>query len=79
VELLIGYEGADFSIIGDPVESLLSITSVHPMRVDYACELLQKAGLNPEKVLEELVNEGKIAILNYGEHKFIIKKISYHY
>jgi wyosine [tRNA(Phe)-imidazoG37] synthetase (radical SAM superfamily) len=79
VELLIGYEGADFSIIGNPVESLLSITSVHPMRIDYAYELLQKSGLNPEKVLEGLVNEGKIAILEYGEHKFIIKKISYHY
>lgn len=76
LELLVGYEGANFGVIEDPVESLLNITSVHPMRIDYAHEVLRRARLNPEKVLEELVNKNKIAIVNYGEHKFIIKKIS---
>jgi len=79
LELLVGYEGSNFGVIKDPVESLLNITSVHPMRIDYACEVLQRAGLNPEKVLEELVNKNKIAIVNYGEHKFVVKKISYYY
>ncbi|MGB9895062.1 MAG: radical SAM protein [Thermoproteota archaeon] len=79
LELLVGYEGANFGVIEDPTKSLLNITSVHPMRIDYAYEVLLRAGLNPEKVLKELVNKGEVAIVNYGEHKFVVKKISYHY
>jgi len=76
VELLIGYEGADFRIDKrKPVESILSITSVHPMRIDYAAKLLEKAGLNPYETLEKLKRQGKIVILKYGKYEFVMRKI----
>jgi len=75
-ELLIGYEGESFRIDREkPVESILAITSVHPMRIDYAEKLLEKAGLNPEETLSKLISEGKITILEYGNYRFIMRKI----
>jgi len=80
LELLTGYEGSNFGVIKDPVESLLNITSVHPMRIDYAYEMLKREGVDdPSKVLEELVKNNKIAIVSYEGHKFVVKKISYKY
>ncbi len=75
-ELLIGYEGEAFGINREkPIESILAITSVHPMRIDYAEKLLEKVGLNPKETLSKLVNEGKITIVEYGNYKFIMRKI----
>ena len=75
-EFLIGYEGESFRIDKEkPIESILAITSVHPMRIDYAEKLLEKAGLNPEETLTKLVSEGKITILEYGNYRFIMRKI----
>ncbi|MGB9729052.1 MAG: radical SAM protein [Thermoprotei archaeon] len=76
IELLIEYEGENFKTINNPIESLLNITSVHPMRIDYAYKLLHRAGLNPEEILETLINENKISLLNYEKHKFILRKIN---
>ena len=42
VEHLIGYEGNAFASTGDPVEDLLGITAVHPMREEAVSELLKK-------------------------------------
>ena len=75
VELLIGYEGPDFKTIRDPIESILAITSVHPMRLDYAYGFLEKHGLSPEETIEKLTRDGKIVILNYRGHKFVMRKI----
>jgi len=44
VEYLTGYEGDAFASTGDPVEDLLSITAVHPMREEAVRELLAKTG-----------------------------------
>jgi len=74
VELLIGYEGEKFSIGKDPISDLLAIVSVHPMKLDYAYKLLQKAGLDPCKVLEKLVKEDKIRIIKYKDSKFVLRK-----
>jgi len=76
VELLIGYEGPDFRLIGDPIQALLATVCVHPMRIDYAFEYLRKHNLDPEKVINELVSKNKIRVIEYGETKFIIRKFS---
>ena len=75
VELLVGYEGPGFKVIKDPVESILAITSVHPMRLDYAYSFLEKHGLSPEGIIRKLAREGKIIIINYRGHKFVMRKI----
>ena len=75
VELLIGYEGPDFKTIRDPIESILAITFVHPMRLDYAYGFLEKHGLSPKETIEKLARDGKIVILNYRGHKFVMRKI----
>jgi len=76
VELLTGYEGASFeSISEDPIQGFLSITSVHPMRLDYAYEFLSKNDLDPEKIIKLLLKEGKIIKISYMGHDFILHKI----
>ncbi len=75
VELLIGYEGPDFKTIRDPIESILAITSVHPMRLDYVYDFLEKHGLNPGETIERLVRDKKIIILDYGGHRFVMRKM----
>jgi len=74
-EFLIGYEGETFGIDREnPIESILAITSVHPMRIDYVEKLLEKVGLDSKETLSKLIDEGKIVILEYGNYKFIMRK-----
>ncbi|MGQ4892619.1 MAG: radical SAM protein [Candidatus Njordarchaeia archaeon] len=74
-ELLISYEGSEFEeATGDPIYGLLSIISVHPMRIDYAIELLEKKGLDPIKTLENLLRDGKIIKVTYRDKEFIMRK-----
>ena len=75
VELLTGYEGPDFTSLGDPIESLLAITSVHPMRVDYARALLERGGLNPEETLRELLARGEVRVVEYRGESFVLRSL----
>ena len=74
VELLTGYEGNAFFPTGDPVNDLLSVTSVHPMREDAVRELLRRDNAGWE-VVERLIREGKLVELKYEGHKFYIKRL----
>lgn len=73
VECMIGYEGNAFSCTGDVEKDLLSITAVHPMREDAVNELISKAGAGWADV-EKLINEKKLAELEYRGHRFYIRK-----
>jgi len=73
VELLIGYEGDEFSSTGNFEEDLLSIVSVHPMREDALMKFLEKENRSMKDV-EELIDEGKIVVLDYEGHKFYFRK-----
>jgi wyosine [tRNA(Phe)-imidazoG37] synthetase (radical SAM superfamily) len=64
VEYLTGYEGNDFSFTGKVEEDLLSITAVHPMRIEAVKEFLRKAHADWD-VIEKLICEGKIVELEY--------------
>lgn len=74
VELLIHYEGRDFGISEDIKESILSIASVHPLREDYLLDLLAKAKAD-RRVLDELIEEGKLSEVVYRGMKFYVKRM----
>jgi len=75
VDLMLGYEKSDFKLVGDPTEALLATVSVHPMRVDYVRKYLSEKGLDPDKVILDLLSRGEISVVKYGNHKFIIRRI----
>jgi len=74
VEYLIGYEGDAFASTGDIVQDLLSITAVHPLRREAVEELLQRADADWETV-RRLIAEGELIELEYGGHKFYLRKL----
>ncbi len=72
VELLIGYEGNEFTASGDPVQNLLSITSVHPMRKDAVEALLKKTDAD-WKIIDELVAQHKLREIKYHGNIFYLR------
>ena len=74
VELLMSYEGPQFSASGDPIESLLATISVHPMRLDYAESYLRRYNLNPREVLSSLQESGYLAIVEYLGKQFVVRR-----
>jgi len=76
VELLSAFEGPEFTFISDPIKDFLAIVSVHPMRLDYAYKFFERAGLNPNEVLEDLIRKGSVVKVSYGGRIFIMRKFS---
>lgn len=74
VEYLIGYEGNAFMATGDPVQDLLGITAVHPMRSDAVLALLARAGAD-DSVLDQLVRQEKLVRVTYGSKDFYIRRL----
>ena len=72
VEYLTGYEGNAFSTTGDAAEDVLSITAVHPMREEAVRELLSKTG-NDWRLVEGLIEEGKLRECEYEGRKFFVR------
>lgn len=74
VELLLGYEGDAFASTGDPVEDLLSITAVHPMREGAVHRLLARAGVS-RSVVDGLVEAGLLVEVRYGAHRYYVRAL----
>ncbi|MCD6126476.1 MAG: radical SAM protein [Thaumarchaeota archaeon] len=74
VELLIGYEGAGFKIGRDPVRDLLSIATIHPIRLDYAHQILSKSIHDPDELIERLVNSGEMKLVKYRGRTFLVRR-----
>jgi len=74
VEYLLGYEGSDFSAAGDPRESLLSITAVHPMRTEAVEQLLATSGAD-WTVVENLLHDGSLSEAVYNGHKYYMRAL----
>lgn len=72
VELLIGFEGDQFSSTGDARQDLLSITAVHPMRTEQVQKVLNDTGEDWNSV-KELVNEGKLLEISYRDKVFYLR------
>ncbi len=75
VELLIGYEGNEFTSTGDIRQDILSITSVHPIREEGMEELLRGANSDWE-IIENLKNEKKIVEIRYKGKRFYMRNLS---
>jgi len=74
VELLIGFEGDEFSSSGDATKDILSITAVHPMRKDQVDKVLKDCGEDWNTV-KKLVSQGKILEIPYREKYFYLRSI----
>ncbi len=76
VEYLTGYEGNSFASTGDPVEDLLSITAVHPMREEAVRELLAKTG-SSWGIVQGMIDAGKLRESEYEGRKFYNRRFSH--
>jgi len=74
VALLTAPEGPDGFYLGeDVVESIVSITAVHPLRMDLAEEVLRRMGVeNPRKLIEKLVSSGVLKLVSYRGVDYLI-------
>jgi wyosine [tRNA(Phe)-imidazoG37] synthetase (radical SAM superfamily) len=75
VEYLIGYEGNAFAFTGNLEQDLLSITAVHPMREEAVREFLKKANAD-WKIIEELMQEGKLGRLEFEGNMYYMRKLA---
>ncbi|HPN39324.1 MAG TPA: radical SAM protein [Melioribacteraceae bacterium] len=69
VKLINFNEGSNFSSFTNPVDELLSILSVHPMRKDAIMEYINNANLSQEEFAELLINK-KIKEVEYNNLSF---------
>lgn len=72
-ELLIGYEGNEFSSTGDLETDLLSITAVHPLREDAVDRLLEKTG-ESQITLDQLIRAGKVGVSEFQGQRYYLRK-----
>jgi wyosine [tRNA(Phe)-imidazoG37] synthetase (radical SAM superfamily) len=75
VECLIGYEGSEFTVTGNPTDDILSITAVHPMREDALEEFLLQAKAD-WSIIEGLLKQGRLIELNYRKRRFYMRRLS---
>ncbi|MFW5710731.1 MAG: radical SAM protein [Spirochaetota bacterium] len=73
VEHLIGYEGNEFGFSGDAYQDILSISAVHPMRREAVLQLLDKDQAD-YRVVEQLIQEGRIISTEYQGHTYFVRK-----
>ncbi len=74
VEYLLGDEGTDFFAGDDPVQSLLAVTGVHPMRRAAALQMLHSAG-SPGAVLDRLVADGHLTETQHQGQTFYLRAL----
>ncbi len=74
VELLIGYEGNEFSPSGGGEESLLAITAVHPMREEAVDELLERTG-EDWAIVRRMVDDGRLVRIDHEGHTFYVRAL----
>ena len=73
VELLVSYEGDEFTNTSDIRNDLLNITSVHPMREDAVLNFLRRKKMGRE-VISELINRGLLIELEYQGMKYYLRR-----
>jgi len=71
-ETLTGYESIGFVVTDNPMEEILEITAVHPMRSDAVKDVLDRFGVG-EDVLQQLIEEGKIKKVHYEGWDYYIR------
>jgi wyosine [tRNA(Phe)-imidazoG37] synthetase (radical SAM superfamily) len=74
-ELLTGYEGNAFAATGNFADDILSITAVHPMRMDAVVELMTKSS-SAEFTLNQLIENELIEKVTFNNQEFFLRKFS---
>jgi hypothetical protein len=74
VELLTGYEGADFACSGEAREDLLGVASVHPIREDGLRSWLEKAGAD-WSLVEDLLRDAALVAAEYNGRRFFLRNL----
>ncbi len=75
VEMLIGYEGDEFTSTGDVAQDLLSICAVHPMRRSAVERLLARAG-GGWATVDLLVADGRLIEVAFEGHDYYLRPIA---
>lgn len=75
VELLVSYEGSNFTFTENVKRDLLSILAVHPMRKEAIEEFLKKANKD-WSIIEELLHENKLVELEYEGNIYYMQKFT---
>lgn len=75
VEMLIGYEGDEFTPTGDTAQDLLGICAVHPMRRSAVERLLARAG-SCWAVVDALVADGRLLEVTFEGHDYYLRPIA---
>ncbi|MEO0250584.1 MAG: radical SAM protein [candidate division WOR-3 bacterium] len=76
VKYLVGYEGEDFSFLGDAEKELLAIIAVHPMSEAAVRRFLDQAGAG-WGLVERLMGQGEILEVEYKGRKFYLRKFGH--
>jgi wyosine [tRNA(Phe)-imidazoG37] synthetase (radical SAM superfamily) len=74
VELLVGEEEGRFGRTGKPIEDLLGILAVHPMREERARAYLRNAGAAPG-ALDRLLADGRVITASHAGHTFVLRPL----
>ncbi len=72
-ELMIHYEGDEFTYTSDAENELLSILAVHPMRIDSVKKFLAKSN-SQWSVVENLIQNNKIKKVVYNNNSYFLSK-----
>jgi len=72
-ELMIHYEGDEFTYTSDAEKELLSILAVHPMRIDSVKKFLTKSNTG-WNVVENLIHSKKIKEVVYNKMSYFLSK-----
>ncbi len=73
-ELLVGYEGNEFSYTGNVREDILSITAVHPMKEEAVLEYLCKTKQDFSSI-KRLIDENVLLTTEYNGDKYFFRKL----
>ncbi len=74
VELIIGYEGNEFSFTGNFINDILNITAVHPMRKD-AVENLLKKDNSDWAMVKALIQKGELIETIHNNEYFYLRNL----
>jgi hypothetical protein len=66
-------EPPKFAVHRDPAEWLLAVTSVHPLKYEYALRALEKLTHQPEELIERLAREGFLSKVVYSGEIYLIR------
>lgn len=74
VELLVEYEGTEFTATGCVEDDILGVTAVHPMREDAVRELLERNGAQ-WSVVQKLIDRGRLREEWYRGSRYLVRRI----